>query len=959
MSTYRILAIFFAVFAVLLSANVRAQNIELIDLIAGKFVSIYVSNGYAYLSSTNGEFIIFDVSDPKAIKIQSEISFGSQYSGGPSDTIIGAGNYIIVKSSGAAYIIDVVDKTKANIVGTYIPQRNDGFLISVAVQGQYLYSLEGWGQQGVAESCCETKVVSLSNPANPTVVGQVQRGIGLSARPPMVIVGTNLYVPGEIIDVSDPKDPQILEKRWYAQGQIAELIAHNGYLYASLSGGEIDGHSGLEIFSIGGSDSVPVSEGILVTPDPVSRFAVEGKYAYFINGNARLWMVDISVPSQPGEADTYDINVPSSLWGSFTDIGVSNGYVLATHLTQGLYVFQTTESKSSISGTVTDSEGEPIAGVVVSAGTDHQSTTDSYGKYLLTGLAAGTYGIRAHKTGNVLTPTEHVVTVPRGSGESVDFIARPMPTPFLDLPVDYSDTSFARSAQGNVSNNGGRVNSWFDHTYPTYENGNTTRIWNRTEIRGEKETSVISCAKYNRNGCYDGHDGIDFSRNRDSNTNAFISTPILAAYSGIVTKTVTWCIEGTEKENTTCPGPNWLGNQVWIDHRNGFATVYGHLAEGAISVHDGDPVASRAELALMGNTGNSGGTHLHFGLYYDKNGNRDWERDEVVDPYGWWLFPDETDHEPWFEQVAEGGVPFPDQLEYLYLWKYEINSGISFDELGGTLSSASGNVTVDSPPGAVSTPIMLELWDAPPASEPSASLRSIGLPFWIRVSDLLAQQNSSGSSIVTATDGYVFSTPITISVAYSETNLVHLDEDRLVLYHWNEESAAWIALPSLVDQTQKQVIAHTTKVGSFDLQAPLRCPADTQEYDDDHYTASSIFVEDAPTTHLFDSPEDTDWFKWEATSWKTYLIQTSDLAPGVDTVLELYSLDGLTLLSSDDSSGERASKLIWQAPRGGTYFFRVAQASGSTFGCDAKYTVNISTTQGAAGGNLFLPFVQH
>lgn len=58
------------------------------------------------------------------------------------------------------------------------------------------------------------------------------------------------------------------------------------------------------------------------------------------------------------------------------------------------------------------------------------------------------------------------------------------------------------------------------------------------------------------------------------------------------------------------------GKMVLINHKNGFKTLYAHMS--SLSVKKGQIVEKGEKLGIMGNTGNSKGTHLHFEIH--KNG---------------------------------------------------------------------------------------------------------------------------------------------------------------------------------------------------------------------------------------------------------------------------------------------------------------------------------------------------
>ncbi|MBH5319360.1 peptidoglycan DD-metalloendopeptidase family protein [Paenibacillus sp. GSMTC-2017] len=84
------------------------------------------------------------------------------------------------------------------------------------------------------------------------------------------------------------------------------------------------------------------------------------------------------------------------------------------------------------------------------------------------------------------------------------------------------------------------------------------------------------------------HKGLDFIG----------SKTILASDSGIIEF-------AGNKEGT--------GKTIIINHQNGFKTLYGHMS--SLKVSKGDKVEKGDGIGIMGNTGNSTGTHLHFEIH--------------------------------------------------------------------------------------------------------------------------------------------------------------------------------------------------------------------------------------------------------------------------------------------------------------------------------------------------------
>ncbi|WP_048601606.1 peptidoglycan DD-metalloendopeptidase family protein [Rubeoparvulum massiliense] len=80
--------------------------------------------------------------------------------------------------------------------------------------------------------------------------------------------------------------------------------------------------------------------------------------------------------------------------------------------------------------------------------------------------------------------------------------------------------------------------------------------------------------------------------------------------SGVKDKTIMASDNGTIVEAGWKGG---YGNAVVIDHGNGTRTLYGHLS--SINVKKGQVVEKGQKIGVMGSTGNSTGTHLHFEIH--------------------------------------------------------------------------------------------------------------------------------------------------------------------------------------------------------------------------------------------------------------------------------------------------------------------------------------------------------
>ncbi len=108
---------------------------------------------------------------------------------------------------------------------------------------------------------------------------------------------------------------------------------------------------------------------------------------------------------------------------------------------------------------------------------------------------------------------------------------------------------------------------------------------------------------------YDGHAGTDLY--------APFQTEVYAVADGVVIK------EYDDLPNGTGSG---YGNEIRIQHIDGYVTLYAHLAYKSAHVRVNDQVKRGDLIAQVDDTGDSGGDHLHIEVF--KNGVQ-------VDPFGW------------------------------------------------------------------------------------------------------------------------------------------------------------------------------------------------------------------------------------------------------------------------------------------------------------------------------------
>ncbi len=124
---------------------------------------------------------------------------------------------------------------------------------------------------------------------------------------------------------------------------------------------------------------------------------------------------------------------------------------------------------------------------------------------------------------------------------------------------------------------------------------------------------------------------------------------------------------------------------------------------------------------------------------------------------------------------------------------------------------------------------------------------------------------------------------------------------------------------------------------AYDLQITTGFHVDGYEPDDGYERASPLSTDGTSQLHNFTPAGDEDWVKFSATAGD-YALQTSNLEPGCDTIMELYDTDGTTLLAeSDDFAFGLGSRILYTIPAAGTYYARVRNYHPSRFGTNMQY----------------------
>ena len=350
-------------------------------------------------------------------------------------------------------------------------------------------------------------------------------------------------------------------------------------------------------------------------------------------------------------------------------------------------------------------------------------------------------------------------------------------SPFMQLPYDYTGSTFIGESKD--TEQGGKIDAYFDHQYPTYCQlpntggcvpGNLKAVNFRGYDGGQSGTQPPYKIQYN------GHDGTDYLLTT--------GTSVFAVASGTVSEVV---------RNAPL-----AGNKVVVEHYNGYRTEYWHLSKITTGIQVGSVITrelvndQNALIGEVGETGNATGPHLHFIVWNPSN--------VKIDPYGWNPKPDAYwygEVDPWIQRNVVDATSH-------YLWLHLI-------DIFGPVP-ASGSLTLTSLSGQIVVTVPSEAYDGPLQIELSENLSSPLIPKYRTLSSFTLFGITTNEVEVISLDA-----DIDIEFHVSATNT---SVQTPTIQIWDTTLLAWQRLPTTWSPSTRVASATTTQLGAYALTIP-------------------------------------------------------------------------------------------------------------------------------------------
>ncbi len=120
---------------------------------------------------------------------------------------------------------------------------------------------------------------------------------------------------------------------------------------------------------------------------------------------------------------------------------------------------------------------------------------------------------------------------------------------------------------------------------------------------------------------------------------------------------------------------------------------------------------------------------------------------------------------------------------------------------------------------------------------------------------------------------------------------------------------------------------------------------DIYEEDNSYSRAAVIVINDTTSqSHDLHLSGDQDWIQFYGLDSTNYQIEVSNAGTGIDPYIELYGQDGVTELAESNNSGLGGEEtLLWHCFEEGIYFVKIGHVSGSVYGEQIGYHLELIT----------------
>jgi hypothetical protein len=275
---------------------------ELDSLYVSISADLSLSGNLVYVAGYRGTLHIINISKPTDIK------HTGQYSTlGIVSTLEVADNIAYVGGDGQGlHVLDISDPTKPS----YLTNADSSkYVYDLAIKDEYLY---------LASGSLGMQIFDVSTPISPTLVGGFTRGVtSIELHDDLAYV----YSGGEmlILDISDPVSPTLRS----SYPGVFEITIAEGRAYGTE-------YTGFQIIDVSNPDD-PQMLGRYETSDNLPGkyrdIAVVGDFVYLTDGsNDKLQIVDVSDPTAPVLWDTYDsFDGYVHIWGDYAFISSGSG----------------------------------------------------------------------------------------------------------------------------------------------------------------------------------------------------------------------------------------------------------------------------------------------------------------------------------------------------------------------------------------------------------------------------------------------------------------------------------------------------------------------------------------------------------------------------------------------------------------------------------------------------------